>query len=501
MTSTQKIDQPLSAEVPITQEKPWPYPTPLTPILDPEILYPVNALPSILQKAIVTYQHYGQQPIALIASSALANISLACQSLANVARDRYLISPVSLYFIQVASSGERKSNVDNVLSKSAREWEASTRDELAPKINTALTLYNVWKMERDGLLTQIKRSMTAGKNTDLLKESLENLVQQEPIIPLNPTLYFEDATHEALAQHLANGWPSASLWSDEAGIIMGSHSMQSNPTRFVALLNRTWDGKPFSVHRKTSANFILQNRRLTLNLMMQPRILHQMTSMANDISRQSGFLARCLMAYPTSAMGNRFYKEPPDSLDCLTEYNAQLTQCLNQSKKLSHAGCIGLPTLMMSAAAKRLWVQFFNNTEAGLSDKGQWSGIKDFASKAAENVTRLAALFHLFEGKMGEISALHTEQAIEIINWHMQEARRLLTTASTTNMLTDAIKLMNWLLDKGLRKTTTREIQRLSPLRDREQRDSAIGILIEHHVVRFSKEGSKTLLELNPHCF
>jgi hypothetical protein len=102
---------------------------------------------------------------------------------------------------------------------------------------------------------------------------------------------------------------------------------------------------------------------------------------------------------------------------------------------------------------------------------------------------------------MGEISALHTEQAIEIINWHMQEARRLLTTTSTTNMLTDAIKLMNWLLDKGLRKTTTREIQRLSPLRDKEQRYSAIGILIEHHVVRFSKEGSKTLLELNPHCF
>jgi hypothetical protein len=491
MTSTPKTDQPVHADAPAPtiQVKPWPYPIPLTPILDPEILYPVDALPSLLKKAIVTYQHYGQQPIALIASSALANISLACQSLANVARDRYLVSPVSLYFIQVASSGERKSNVDNVFSKSAREWESSIREKLAPKINTALTLHNAWQMEQDGLLTQIKRAMISGKNTDLLKENLY------------PTLYFEDATHEALAQHLANGWPSASLWSDEAGIIMSSHSMQSNPTRFVALLNRTWDGKPFTVHRKTSANFILQNRRLTLNLMMQPRILHQMTSMAKDISRQSGFLARCLMAYPTSAMGNRFYKEPPASLDCLTEYNKQLIQCLNQSQQLSHAGCIDLPILTMSAAAKRLWIQFFNSTEAGLSDKGQWSGIKDFASKAAENVSRLAALFHLFEGKIGEINALHTEQAIEIINWHLQEARRLLTTTSTTNMLTDATKLMNWMLDKGLRKTSAREIQRLSPLRDREQRDNAIGILMEHHMLRFSKEGSKTLLELNPHCY
>ena len=501
MTSTPKLDQSVDTDAEVTQEKSWPYPIPLAPVLDPEILYPMDALPNILQKAIVTYQHYGQQPIALIASSALANISLACQSLANVARDRYLISPVSLYFIQVASSGERKSNVDNIFSQSARDWEASIRGELTPKIQTALTLHNAWKMERDGVLTQIKRAMTTGKQTDALKEDLENLIQEEPIIPLYPTLYFEDATHEALAQHLANGWPSASLWSDEAGIVMSSHSMQSNPTRFVALLNRTWDGKPFSVHRKTSENFVLKNRRLTLNLMMQPRILNQMTSMANDISRQSGFLARCLMAYPTSAMGNRFYKEPPASLDCLTEYNMHLTTCLNQSKKLSHAGCIDLPTLTMSAVAKRQWVQYFNNTEAGLSDKGQWSGIKDFASKAAENVARLAALFHLFEGKMGEISALHTEQAIQIINWHMQEARRLLTTASTTNTFTDALKLMNWFLDKRLRKTTTREIQRLSPLRNKEQRDNAIEILIEHHMARFNKEGSKTLLELNPHCF
>jgi hypothetical protein len=60
-------------------------------------------------------------------------------------------------------------------------------------------------------------------------------MMHEPEIPLLPTLYFEDVTQEALALSLAHGWPSASLWSDEAGIIIGSQSMQSNPTRFVAV--------------------------------------------------------------------------------------------------------------------------------------------------------------------------------------------------------------------------------------------------------------------------
>ncbi len=107
-------------------------------------------------------------------------------------------------------------------------------------------------MEKEGLLTQIKRSMITGDNTEYLKLLLSNLMRQEPEIPLQPRLYFEDATQEALAFNLSDGWPSASLWSDEAGIVLGSHSMQGNPLRFIALLNRLWDGKSFTAHRKTS---------------------------------------------------------------------------------------------------------------------------------------------------------------------------------------------------------------------------------------------------------
>ena len=68
-------------------------------------------MPNILQRVVHAYQRYGQQPISLVANGALANLSLACQALANVARDHYLISPVSLYFLVIASTGERKSGV------------------------------------------------------------------------------------------------------------------------------------------------------------------------------------------------------------------------------------------------------------------------------------------------------------------------------------------------------------------------------------------------------
>lgn len=87
----------------------WETPTPIVSSFEESQPYPIDALPRIIQGAITEYHHYGQQPLPLIACSALSNVSLACQTLANVARDRMLITPTSLYFLVVADSGERKS--------------------------------------------------------------------------------------------------------------------------------------------------------------------------------------------------------------------------------------------------------------------------------------------------------------------------------------------------------------------------------------------------------
>lgn len=482
------------------QEWYWKKPTPLIAALNNEAPYPSYALPNILQHVIHSYQSYGQQPLSLVANGALANLSLACQAHANVARDSYLTSPVSLYFLAIASSGERKSAADSLFSKAIREWETAIRKKREPERLSALTQHKAWQMERDGLLTQIKRATYTGEDSEYYKELLEELVHQEPDIPIQPTLYFEDATQEALAVHLAHGWPSASLWSDEAGIILGSHSMQSNPLRFVALLNRLWEGKPFAAHRKTSQSFIIEHRRLTLNLMMQPILLHQMINQPTGISRQSGFLARCLLAFPDSSMGTRFYQEPPERLTGLNEYEQRITECLEHAQRLTQAGCINLPILKMSAQAKHLWVQYFNSIESGLTAQGQWVEIKDFASKAAENAARLAALFHLFSGGIGDISAENTEQAITLSQWYLCEARRLLEPQSTQPSLESARKLLDWLLVQKTEMPTPREILQLSPLRTKALRDNALETLIEHHYIRLIKSGNKTRIELNPYC-
>ena len=270
--------------------------------------------------------------------------------------------------------------------------------------------------------------------------------------------------------------------------------------RFVALLNRLWEGKSFATHRKTSQSFIIENRRLTLNLMMQPLLLDQMVNQANGISRESGFLARCLLAYPDSSMGTRFYQEPPEKLNGLKEYEQRITDCLDQSQRLNQAGCINLPILKMNPQAKHIWIQFFNSIETGLSRQGQWIEIKDFASKAAENAVRLAALFHLFSGKIGDINAESIEQAITLMHWYLQETRRLLEPQLTNPNLEGAQKLLKWLTDRQPKATSPREILQFGPMRSKVGRDKALEILIEHQQIRLVKTGNKTLIEVNPWC-
>jgi len=124
--------------------------------------YPINSLPDIIKNAITAYAEYGQQPISLLASSALSHVSLSCQGLANVARDNLLISPVSMYFITVASSGERKTAADKVFNQGIRQWEENTINELMPEYERQKSEYLSWSVQRKAMLAMIKKYSTQG---------------------------------------------------------------------------------------------------------------------------------------------------------------------------------------------------------------------------------------------------------------------------------------------------------------------------------------------------
>ncbi|EOG1934982.1 DUF3987 domain-containing protein [Providencia stuartii] len=74
--------------------------------------FPLNAFPRNLKEVILDLREETQAPVPLIASSVLSALSLSLQDKLDVQVTSSLRSPVSLFFLVIANSGERKTSVD-----------------------------------------------------------------------------------------------------------------------------------------------------------------------------------------------------------------------------------------------------------------------------------------------------------------------------------------------------------------------------------------------------
>ena len=97
-------------------------------------LYPIDALPSGIGEAVREVLEFTQCPPALAACSALSALSMAGQHSANVSRAEGLISPVSLYTLAIAESGERKSSVDKHFTSAITAWENNQAEVVKPDV-------------------------------------------------------------------------------------------------------------------------------------------------------------------------------------------------------------------------------------------------------------------------------------------------------------------------------------------------------------------------------
>ena len=469
----------------------WPDPEPLIEPEDAELDYPLDALPKLISAAVREYRAYGQQPVSMIASSALASTSLACQGLADVERDSLLKGPISLNFDVIAVSGERKTSADRYFVRVIREWLAAKRESMAAEVNDAKSALGAWEAERDGLLAKIKSASgnkAVGEKADIdaMKKSLSKLEQKKPASAIMPALFYEDVNAETLAVKFAEGWPSASLWSAEGGLVIGSNGMSDdNLMKFIALLNRLWDGHPFERERLHAKSARVDGRRFTVSLMMQPIVMARLLGACEGAARNMGFVARNLTSWPTSTIGHRPYREPPADLSAGNALAHRLKELLD--KPLPTTGSqmvLTPPSLPLSWQAKKIWTQFFNDIESELSRLGIFGDVADIGSKIAENAARMAAIFHVIEqDPKGEIGQQLMAAAIAVVFWHLNEARRVIGANRKPQAVADAELLLEWLLKQETEQIDPRDILRRAPrrLRDRNCRDAALKVLADRH--------------------
>ena len=477
----------------------WPEPGPLAKINDP-LPYPVQALPDTIREAVEEVLNFVQAPPALAACSALSALSLAGQGMADVRRDERLEGPTSLYFLVISESGERKTSVDSLFTSGLRRWEMEKEIEAGPSIKEFKADHASWESERSGILAQIKEHSKTEKDPEKLKARLATLQQQEPESPRYPQIIFGDSTPEALAWSLTHRWPSGAVISSEAGIVFGGHANgKDSIVRNLSLLNQLWDGISLRIDRRTSESYTIRGVRLSMGLATQRETIQAFYEASGGLARGSGFSARFLIAWPNSTQGTRFYKPAPPSWPHLTRYQDRLIELLEKTPFPDGNNGLTLPTLDLSPDGRGVWINIYNEIETSLAPGNEMAEARDVASKAADNIARLAALFALYDGQK-EITADNIDRASRIVIWHMHEAKRFFAEIQANPNDFLAGKLDRWLLEQGKQRIPKNDIRRLgpNPLRKGEALDSTLAELIEAGRIRLIKAEKKIFVEIHP---
>lgn len=483
----------------------WPEPEPLGEALEGEP-YPDDALPGILGDAVRQAQAFVQAPMALVACSALAVLSVAVQGLVDVQRDHHLVGPVSLYLLALADSGERKTTSDTIFGGALRRWECERRKALALEIAESEAAMAAYEAKRSGLLDAIKLKRRREKATHSEEEALAALLKEAPTQLAVPRLLYADATPEALAHALATGWSSAGVLSAEAGAVFGAHGMgQDTLLRNLALLNVLWDGGEMAIDRRTRPSFVMRGCRLTFGLMVQPDALRSFLERAGTLPRGTGFIARFLIAWPQSTQGTRAFRPAPIAMPAVERFGEQICALLDSTPESNERDESVRTMLDLSPAARTKWIAVHDAIERELGRDGSLRAVRDVASKAAENVVRLAALFHVLEhGAAGTVDEQSIIAAERIVGWHLLEARRLLAELDVPPTLAAATRLDAWLVAEARITRSTRvpisRIYQFGPRCVRDSRDlrAALATLNERGRARLEVDGRRRYVLVNP---
>jgi hypothetical protein len=100
--------------------------------------------------------------------------------------------------------------------------------------------------------------------------------------------------------------------------------------------------------------------------------------------------------------------------------------------------------LYFSAEAELAWIDFYNRIESEMGLIGNLSDFKDYASKVAENMARIAALLHYFNEDKGDISLVAVEAAIAISLWYANEHVNLFLNLRNPMMVNTDVDEMYW---------------------------------------------------------
>jgi hypothetical protein len=453
--------------------------------------FPIDKLPKRLADCILGIAEMVQVPVPIAAQAVLGACAIVAQTRIEIEMPTGEIIPSSLFLFTVAASGDRKSSCDKKALAPIYRREKEMREGFESKQQQ----FSIAKAAYDASVAGAKRGK---KNKHDIQQALEEC-GLPPTPPALPMLLVEEPTIEGIVKLLDEAYPSIGLFSDEGAQFLGGYSMQDEQqAKTGAMLSQLWDGKPIKRVRGTDITKILDGRRMSLHLMVQPGVA--MKLFANKALRDQGMMSRMLITFPKSLKGQRLWQEASHAArEDVTAYQMRLTNLLSTVFSRMHPETreLEFSIVELQAEARARWIGFSDHLERQQAPDGPLAEVSDLASKMAQHALRLAAVVSYFEG--GEnvvrdgISLAAMNAGIAMGEFFLSEALRLFNAGSVDEDSDNAHTLVEFIRKEQLEKVGKRWLSRNAPknVRPAVVLRRAIELLIDQgHLVELKGGGA-----------
>lgn len=408
--------------------------------------YPVGALGDRLTPVALALTDVTQAPVEACAQLALSVANVSVQGLADVEMP-HGVRPVSLNFLAVMPSGERKSAVFSAAMQGVHRFEARLRREYAAA------------------------------------QELKKAGMEVPLPPL-PIVTISESTIDGLAKFLTQSRGSVLVATDEAAVFAGGYSMAPKDLmRTCALYSSLWDASPLKMARAATDHRMVAGVRVAMCLMAQPPAVAKL--LTNDEARAQGLLGRFLMCMPPSLVGGRFYRAPSEeSLATLDAFHERIRATLKMPLPLAKGeqNVLNPRRITLSPQAVEVFAAFHDEVESKVVEGKRYFPVREFGCKAAEHAVRLAATIALFHNRNAEtVTAARMKDGVTLARFYLNEALRIAASEGDAD-LQIAEKALAWITRRECDVVGLSSMYRLGPpeIRKASTARKIAKILVEH---------------------
>lgn len=292
--------------------------------------------------------------------------------------------------------------------------------------------------------------------------------------------------------------PTAGLVSYE-----GSEILNGIVRQHASDLNSLYSGESIKIRRRQAKSFSLHDARLTMLALTHRGRLQELLAKTGGELREIGFLARLIVAdakdvfYPAS---DEATPEP-----CREAFSRRVLHFLERNLEAVSDPEFKRTVLKFDEAAGSIWLSYNAQLKLDGQPGGRFELAPDHAIRLAQNVARVAALLHYFEGGEGGINEHSLYAAIALCEAASLCFMRMMVPEISDEL--DADYLDDWLTrnrrQRGhllMRYIPRADLRRYGPnrMRDNAILNPLIDILISRNRLAQIRKNGTWYLDLMP---